>query len=126
MLLTLVSLFSLIQIVKGESPLEFCSQYTNTDCGNCINHAKDSNFTCGYCAITNSCDPGNGDGPFQGKCDDWHFTYDDFCKENSSLSFSKTTKIIIICFVSIITIVTFVFWVFIFPRIFKDTSVENI
>lgn len=126
MLLTLVSLFSLIPIVKGESLLEFCSQYTNTDCGNCINHAKDSNFTCGYCAITNSCDPGNGDGPFQGKCDDWHFTYDDFCKENSSLSFSKTTKIIIICFVSIITIVTFVFWVFIFPRIFKDTSVENI
>ncbi len=126
MILTLVSLFSLIPNVKGQTPIEFCSQYTNTDCGNCINNVKDSNFTCGYCAITNSCDPGTSDGPFQGKCDDWHFTYDDFCKKNSSLSFSKTTKIIIGCFVSVISIVTFIFWVFIFPRIFKEIPVENV
>ncbi|KAK8852376.1 hypothetical protein M9Y10_017350 [Tritrichomonas musculus] len=128
MFLTLTALFSLIPCAKGETPLVFCAQYSNTDCGNCINNVKDTNFSCGYCAVTKTCEPGNNDGPFQGTCDNWHFTYDDFCKRDSSLAFSTKTRIIIACFVAFISVATLVFWLFVFPCIFKGEpgDVENI
>ena len=103
------------------SPAEFCPQFSNTDCGNCLNNVQ-PNYTCGYCADTKGCVPGDELGPFIGGCSSWHYTNDDFCKKDSSLEFSKTTRIIIGVFVGVIVVVTFVFWVFIFPKIFQDKS----
>lgn len=113
--------FSFLILSKSDpTPEEFCSQYSNTDCGNCISHAKEANYSCGYCADDKTCVPGDETGPGSSKCESWHFENDDFCKKDSSLSFSTPVKIGIGCFVAVVSVVTFVYWAFIFPRIFKQ------
>ena len=105
-------------------PSEECPKYSNTDCTNCLDSI--GNLTCGWCSETKSCIPGDIQGPFQGTCVNWYVNASDAtCIKESSIALPLTARIIVGCCSGVIAIGTFIFWLFIFPRIFAAKPDQN-
>ena len=99
------------------TPAEECPKYSGTDCNNCL--VSKGNYSCGWCAETKSCIPGDILGPFQGTCTNWIVNKsDDYCVKESSIALPLAARISVGVCSGLIAIVTLIFWLLIFPRIF--------
>ena len=121
----LLFLFSCISV--SDSPSEVCGMYSNADCDYCLSNI--GNYSCGYCIDDKRCVPGDDHGPFVGTCLQWERNKkSDACQKDSYLGFPTGVKIAIGCVVGVLIVVTLVFWITIFPKVFreKQTGVHQV
>ena len=104
-------------------PTEECAQASGTDCTNCM--SVRGNYKCGWCSSTKQCVPGDENGPFIGTCPDWHNESDAVCVKESSIALPNPARIGVLVGIIIVNTITFVFWYFIFPKLYTDPAASS-
>lgn len=104
---------------RAETDEEYCASYANADCDFCLSNLN--NHTCGYCLDDKRCIPGDESGPFNGTCTHWETDKKSSgCVADSYIGFSTPVRISIGCVVGVVVVFTLVFWLGVFPRIFRQ------